>query len=374
MAIDLSFNEHQLELQAAAHQLFAEQCPTTVIRDIEAGQLGYQPDLWQEMAQRGWLGLTFPSSKGGGDGSFLDLYLLYEEMGRFLVPSPHLDTVAIAGDLIMSVGTEPQRQSVLPQIADGRCLVSVANLEPSGSFGPAGITTTATRRDGDFAISGTKLLVGFADSADYFLATARAGGSDVSLFLVDAKGPGISASPLQNIAGGAFYEVSFDTVPVRLDAVIGDIGAGWQAFSGSATKAAVLQTASIVGAARSVLDMTGQYAKDRQQFGAPIGSYQAVQYLVSDILVDLHRTDLLAKQAAYRIDAGLPFAREAAMAIAFGKKAAAHFHRQAHEVHAGIGFMVEYDLQLFSRRSKFWENNLGDARYHQDQLAQAISL
>jgi alkylation response protein AidB-like acyl-CoA dehydrogenase len=99
-----------------------------------------------------------------------------------------------------------------------------------------------------------------------------------------------------------------------------------------------------------------------------------VQYLVSDILIDLHRADLLAKQAAYRIDAGKPFRREAAIAIAFGKHAAAHLHRQAHEVHAGVGFIVEHDLTLYSRRSKFWENNLGDARYYEEVLADAMRL
>jgi alkylation response protein AidB-like acyl-CoA dehydrogenase len=137
-------------------------------------------------------------------------------------------------------------------------------------------------------------------------------------------------------------------------------------------KAAVLQTATIIGAARAVLDMTNQYAKDRVQFGSPIGQYQAVQYLVSDILIDLHRADLLARQAAYRIDAGKLYTREAAIAVAFGKRAAAHLHRQAHEVHAGVAFIDEHDLQLYSRRSKFWENHLGDARHYQELLADAM--
>ena len=120
--------------------------------------------------------------------------------------------------------------------------------------------------------------------------------------------------------------------------------------------------------------MTNQYAKDREQFGNPIGRYQAVQYLVSDILIDMHRADLLAKQAAFRIDAGKPYQREAAIAVAFGKKAASHLHRQAHEVHAGVAFIVEHDLTLYSRRSKFWENNLGDARYYQELVASAMRI
>jgi alkylation response protein AidB-like acyl-CoA dehydrogenase len=374
MAIDLTFDDLQQQRQLEARDFFSERCPTSVVRDLEVSAAGYQPDLWQEMAERGWLGLTFPSAYGGGDGTFLDVYPLYEEMGRFLVPSPHLDTVAIAGDVILRTGSESQKQQVLPAIAEGRCLVSVATLEPSGVFGPSGVATTAVRQNGAFTISGTKLLVAFAGSADYLLVPARTTGQGVTLFLLDARSKGISSARLVNIAGGALYQVDFDQVPAPEDTVVGEAGDGWGALSLSATKAAVLQTASIVGAARAVLEMTNQYAKDRVQFGSPIGAYQAVQYMVTDILIDTHSTDLLAKQAAYLIAAGRPFAAQAAMAIAGGKKAAAHLHRQAHEVHAGMGFMVEHDLQLFSRRSKFWENNLGDARHHQEQLAQAMRL
>ena len=164
----------------------------------------------------------------------------------------------------------------------------------------------------------------------------------------------------------------FDGVLAAADSLVGVEGGGWAPLLDAIVKGAVLQTATIVGAAQAVLDMTNQYAKDRVQFGNPIGQYQAVQYLITDILIDLHRADLLARQAAFRIDAGKPFLREAAIAVAFGKQAAAHLHRQAHEVHAGVAFIDEHDLQLYSRRSKFWENHLGDARDYQELIADAI--
>ena len=381
MAIDLALNEHQLQIQDAARQFFRARCPSEVVRQVEERDVGYLPDLWREMADLGWLGITFPEADGGFGGSFLDLFPIYEEMGRFLVPSPHLDTVAIAGDVLHRVGSDAQRQRLLPAIAGGRCLISLAALEPSGEFGPQGIDMRVTEGDGSYVLDGTKLLVGFAPSADHFLCAARtapagegAAPDGVTLFMVDAAAPGLTSTPLRNIAGGALFAVAFDHVTVPADDVVGQVGRGWAALSPSVSKAAVLQTASIVGAARAVLDMTNQYAKDRVQFGQPIGSYQAVQYMVTDVLIDLHRADLLARQAAYRIDAGKPFGREAAMAAAFGKRAAAHLHRQAHEVHAGVAFMLEHDLTLFSRRSKFWENNLGDARYHEALLAAELGL
>jgi alkylation response protein AidB-like acyl-CoA dehydrogenase len=357
MSINLAPAESQVQVQQAAHELFARHSPLSVVRELEArtnGSRGYQPDLWSQMAERGWMDL-----------GFLDLYALYEEMGRFLIPSPHLDTVAVTADLLTRLG---QRGDVLGSIRDGTCIVSLALLEGTGVFGPAGIELTATPRGDDFVLTGTKLLVSFVPSANYLLSLARTS-DGLTVFLVDAGGPGISSAPMQNIAGAPLYEVVFDEAVVSASSVVGGVDQGWAALSPSLTKAAVLQTASIVGAAQAVLEMTNQYAKDREQFGRPIGSYQAVQYLITDILIDMYSTDLLGKQAAYRVDAGVPFEREAAMAIAHGKRAAAHLHRQAHEVHAGVGFMVDHDLNLFSRRSKFWENNLGDARFHEERLA-----
>jgi len=376
MAIDLTLDDHQVMLQRSAHELFRKRYPSDVVRAIEAGGLGYSPEGWQELAGLGWLGICFPERYGGGGGRFLDLYPIYEEMGRFLVPSPHLDTVAVAGEIILTTGTGEQRRALLPEIAQGNCIISPAILEGDGWFGFDAITCSAERRGGDFVIRGTKLLVPYARSADHFLCAVRTadatGAEDISLLLVDARSDGIACEKIPNIAGHALYGVTFDEVVTPAEHLVGTEGGGWAPLSDATLKAAVLQTATIVGAARAVLDMTNQYAKDREQFGGPIGRYQAVQYLVTDILIDMHRADLLAKQAAFRIDAGKTFAREAALAVAFGKRAAAHLHRQAHEVHAGVAFILEHDLSLYSRRSKFWENHLGDARYYEERVADSI--
>jgi alkylation response protein AidB-like acyl-CoA dehydrogenase len=178
-------------------------------------------------------------------------------------------------------------------------------------------------------------------------------------------------SALSNIPADALYQVTFDNAVVASDAVVGQVGQGWAPLQRAMIKAAVLQTATIVGAAHSVLDMTKQYAQDREQFGIPIGKNQAVQYMVSDILLDLHRADLLNRQAAFLIDAGKPHVREAAISVAFGKAASAHLHRQAHEVHAGVAFIEEHDLTLFSKHAKHWEMHLGDARHYRELLAES---
>jgi alkylation response protein AidB-like acyl-CoA dehydrogenase len=372
VAIDLSFDDDQRMLQQSARDFFRRKYPSETVRALEADAVGYSVDDWREMARLGWLGITFPEQYGGGGGRFLDLYPFSVELGRHLVPSPHLDTVAFAAGLLLAVGTDAQRESLLRRVAHGDCIVIPAVLDTDGSLGPDSVTSTARRRNGDYVVDGTKLLVPFAASADLFLCPVRVDDGGVSLLLVDARADGITLEPLPNIAGHALSALRFNGVATPAENLVGGEGDGWEPLRDAALKAAVLQTATIVGAAEAVLDMTNQYAKDREQFGHPIGQYQAVQYLVTDILFDLHRADLLARQAAFRIDAGKPFVREAAIAVAFGKRAAAHLHRQAHEVHAGVAFIDEHDLQLYSRRSKFWENHLGDARFYEELLADAV--
>jgi alkylation response protein AidB-like acyl-CoA dehydrogenase len=374
MAIDLTLDPDQRLVQESAHGFFGRRWTPDDVRATEAGDLGYSPELWREMAELHWVGMALPEAYGGQGAGFLDLFPVYEEMGRFLVPGPHLDTAVVAAEVLLAVGTDAQRDRWLPAIARGEAVISLALMEPAGVFGPAGVEATATRRGETYVLDGTKLLVALAPSADALLTLVRTSDGGTTLLLVDPKAAGVGLERLPNIAGAALYAVTFSGVEVPAGDLVGVEGAGWDALLEPVTKGAVLQTAGIVGAARAVLEMTNQYAKDRHQFGNPIGRYQAVQYMVSDVLLDLHRTDLLARQAAFRIATGRPHAKEAAMAISFGKAACAHFHRQAHEVHAGVAFILEHDLTLYSRRAKYWEHNLGDARFWDEQVARTLGI
>lgn len=375
MAIDIEFSENQKLVGQSARDVFGRRCTPTDVRALEKSEVGFSRDLWREMGQLGWLGITLPEQYGGAGAGFLDLVPVFEEMGRFLVPGPHLDTVGVAAPTILDVGSDAQKAAYLPAIANGDTIVSLALLEADGGSGPGSVTLEAKPSGDTYELRGTKLLVGWVPSADRLLVTARTtpgdGAHGVSLFLVDPRAAGVGATPIRNISGYPMYAVSFDGAAGEL---LGPVDNGWAALDVNVLKAAVLQAATIVGAARAVLEFTNQYAKDRVQFDIPIGKNQAVQYMVSDILIDLYRADLLMRQAAYRIDAGYPFAREAAIAVAFAKEASAHFHRQAHEVHAGVAFIDEHDLTLFSRRAKYWENNLGDARSYHERLARAMDL
>lgn len=256
----------------------------------------------------------------------------------------------------------------------GDTIAVAALYEPDTTFGPGAVRMTATPRGPGFRLDGVKLLVPFANSADLLLAAARTGPDpgDITLFLVGADRAGLSLEPMPNIAGYPLYAATFSAVDVPEDAVVGPVGGGWSLLRPGIERATVLRCAEIVGAGERVLEMSVGYAGQRQQFGQPIGQFQAVQYLCTDIAIATHLTSLLTRQAAWLLDQGEPAGREVSMAKAYGSRAAQQIVHRGHEVHAGVAFMLEADLQLHTRRAKHWELDLGDARYHDELIARTL--
>ena len=257
----------------------------------------------------------------------------------------------------------------------GELIVAPAWTEPDGAYGAQAIQLAATADAGEgYRLEGVKILVPYAHVAGQLLVAARTGsGPDgVTLFLVEPDATGVGIEKLDNIAGYPLFAVTLDGVAVRDDAIVGRLNDGWSALEPALARATVLQCAEIVGAGEAVLEIAVDYAREREQFGQPIGRFQAVQYLCSDIAIDLHLTSLLARQAAWRLDTGRAHAREVALAKAQASEAAQHMVRQAHEVLAGHGFMVETDLQLYTRRAKHWEFNLGDGQQQLDAAVAAL--
>lgn len=374
MAIDLNFDEQQEMIRDTARQFFDLQCPPSVVRKLRNADDDLPLSVWRQMADLGWLRMPFPEAYGGLACSFMDMYPLYLELGRSLAPVPHLETVVLAGSLIESLGTEIQKNELLSAIGAGDMIVTPAVMEPEGVYGVAGINLAARAEGSGYRLDGTKVLVAYAGAAGQLLVAARTGkpgATSISLFLIDPETPGISAQRTPNSAGLPLYALNFSNVAVPAEAVLGEPGQAWPALNEAMMRAAVLQSAMIVGAGQKILEMTIEYAKSRFQFGEAIGKHQAVQYLVTDIAMESHNTDLLALQAAWRISTGQSFIREAALAKAAASRAAAHMTFASHEVHAGVGFMVDFDLQLYTLRGKHWEFNLGDTRYHLEQVMAA---
>jgi alkylation response protein AidB-like acyl-CoA dehydrogenase len=372
--VDLELSPEQEQIRRAAADFFARNCPIACVRELEDGELGYDPAHWRRMGELDWIGLTWPEKWGGADGALLDLYPIYLELGRSLAPTPHLASALIAGETLVRAGSDAQRARILPEMARGDCVVAPALVEPGGEWGPAGIELAARKDGSGFRLEGTKILVPWAHVAREILVAARSaqGADGITLCLIDPRAPGAKLTRLPNIAGYPLFALELDGARVARDAVVGEPGRGWSALLPVLDRATCLQCAEIVGAGERVLEIAVQYAKDRQQFGQPIGRFQAVQYLCSDIAIAAHLASLLARQAVWRIDAGLPHRREVSLAKAHASDAAQLMVRQAQEVLAGAAFMLENDLQLYTRRAKHWEFNLGDARWHRDAAVTAI--
>jgi 3-oxocholest-4-en-26-oyl-CoA dehydrogenase beta subunit len=370
--MDLVLDDRQDELRRIARQLFEARSSLAEVRALEEDETGYSPPLWREMASLDWIGLGQPERYGGSGGDLMDLVMIYLEMGRALVPSPHLTSAVICGGTLVNEAN-PARADLVASVFSGDVIASPALAETSAVYSPASAQLLARPTSHGFVLDGTKLLVPYLHGARQLLVSASVEYSGaISLFLVDPAEGGLTAERLANIAGYPLWAVTFDGVEVSRDALVGEVGRGWDLLGPVLERATVLRCAEIVGAGERVLEMSVDYAQHRRQFGRPIGQFQAVQYLCSDIAIATHLTALLTFQAAWLMDQGHPSTRYVAMAKSYGSRAAQEIVHRAHEVHAGVGFMMEADLQLYTRRAKHWEFDLGDARYHDEAIASAL--
>jgi alkylation response protein AidB-like acyl-CoA dehydrogenase len=361
MAIDLHFSEEQALIRDTARAFLAEHVPPAAVRKYQNNPEEYPRDLWAAMAELGWLGMPFAEAHGGMGAGLLDMLPLAQELGRCLAPVPFLETVALGGGLVAALGSPAQKDAILPAIAAGRMVLTPAVLEPDGACGADGVRLTA---EGG-RLTGRKALVGYAGVADRLIVAAREG-AGVSAYLVDPKAEGMARERLPNAAGLPLYAMSFDGAAGER---LGPEGGAWAALDEVRSRGQVLLAAMVAGAGERVLEISADYARTRVQFGEPIGKHQAVQYLVTDIAIAGHNVGLLALHAAWLADTGQPFRRAAAFAKAAASRAAAAMTHAGHEVHAGIAFMLDYDLQLYTFRGKHWEYQLGDHRSALEQAA-----
>ncbi len=376
--MDLTLNEEQQMLQKMARDFLEDKCPTLVVRELEASELGYSPDMWREIADLGWVGLIFPEEYGGSELSLVDLTILYEEMGRAILPSPYTPTV-LAGLAILDCGSAEQKTEFLPKIINGESIFTIALLEPSASYDPEGVTVKAEASGDDYIINGTKLLVPNAHIADWMLCVTRTKDGKtpeegITLFLVDPKSAGITTELISTTALDKQYEVIFDNVKVSKENMLGKLNEGWAPLARVLQQAAILQSSEIVGISQKVLDIALDWAKTRVVYDEPIGKYQAIQHKLVNMFRNIEGARVMAWTAALVLDDGLPGTREVATIKAWASQTAQLAGYEGHQIFAGQGYMQEHDMQLYSSRLKAAELNLGNADYHFEKFAQAIEL
>ncbi|HTI55381.1 MAG TPA: acyl-CoA dehydrogenase family protein [Verrucomicrobiae bacterium] len=378
--MNFGFNDEQELLRSTARKFFENECGSDTVRRLMETPEGISPDLWTKIAEQGWLGLVFPEAYDGMGLGLVDLVVLMEEMGRAVVPGPYFSTVLLGGLAVLEAGSEAQKKEWLPKIAAGDKRVALAWMEPSAQLGPAGVTLTATEKGGRYTLSGTKLFVHDAHTADALVVAARtrpgAGAEGVSLFLLPRDTSGLRVTLLPTMdQTRKLCEVTCADVTVGADALLGAAGAGWAPLGRVLDRATVALCAEMCGGAQKVLDMTVEYAKIRQAFGRPIGSYQGVKHRAADMLVDVENGKSITYYAAWALDEG---AAEAPLAVSMAKAYVSDAFRRVAaagiQLHGGIGFTWEHDLHLYFKRAKGSEFTFGDATHHRERVAQLVNL
>jgi alkylation response protein AidB-like acyl-CoA dehydrogenase len=376
--MDFAFSEEQEMLRSSARTLLGKASPSSVVRKLMETPDAYDPELWKKIAEQGWTALGIPEQYGGF-GTFLDLVVVLEETGRVLLPGPFFETMGMAVPALIEAGTEAQKKEVLGAIAAGEARATLALTEPSGRWDAEGVTLSAQKSGDGWTLNGTKLFVPGAGVADYLVVAARtrgAGEEGITLFLVKGKPAGMSVKALSTLdMTHKWYEVKFDNVLLGADAVMGEPDKGWGPLRRALDWGTAGLCAEMVGGAQKVLEDSVEYAKTRQQFGKPIGIYQAVSHKLADMLLEVESAKSVTYYAAWTVEADAP---DRALACSIAKAYTSDTYRHATgsgiQVHGGIGFTWEHDMHLYFKRAKASEVTLGDPTYHRELVAEALDL
>lgn len=369
--MDLEWTEEQQLLREAVRRVCAEHASLDVVRQMEDDGAGYPAALWKQLAETGVIGLLIPESHGGAGMDLLDAAIVYEEFGRSLAPSPHFASAVLGAGVLLAAGDAEQQQSWLPRIASGEAILTPAWIEPEGGFGPRGVQLAATADGDGFVLRGKKRHVPFASAATRCVVVARTGPADdaIDLFLVDPHAPGVTMTQQRSLASDTQYEVRFDGVRVPATARLGTAGSGWATWDRVLLDGILLLAALAMGGAERALEITVQYAKDRKQFDKPLGAFQAIAHYLADAATAVDGGKTLVYEAAWARSHDRSIERLAPMAKLFACQTWRDVTAMCQQVWGGVGFTIEYDIQLYFRRAKQLQITWWDAKFLEERIA-----
>ncbi len=367
--MNFGLTEEQQILRNVSRRFLEERAPMSTVRDVMESPDAFDDKLWSAMAELGWLGLIVDEEYGGVGLGFVDLAVLLEETGRGLLPAPLIST-SLAAAAISDFGSAEQKQRYLPSLADGSAIGTLALLEDSDLLGPDGIALTGAEEGGGYRLTGAKRFVHDAGVATLFIVPFRAG-SDIVFGVVQTSAEGVSSGSHRTMdETKRMGDLTLDNVLVIRDDVLTGAGDGASALARLLDLAAVAVTAEMIGAMDRAREITTQYAKDRIQFGAPIGKYQGVKHPLAEMYVDVETSRSLLYYAAWCVrekPEALPLAT--ARAKAYASEAFTRIGTDGVQLHGAIGFTAEYDIQLYLKRSKWALPAFGDAEFHYERIA-----
>jgi alkylation response protein AidB-like acyl-CoA dehydrogenase len=377
--MDLDFTETQEILKKTAREFMARYYPKTTVRELEEDPIGFRSDIWKEMAKLGWLGWIIPEEYDGVGGSFMDTIVLFEEMGRACFLLPFFSTLICTLPLV-TAGSEEQKKEFLPGIASGETIFSLALTEPSATYDAAGIVTKAVGEGNEYIINGAKLFIHDAQTANYFLCAARTKivegrpEDGITLFIVDAKIPGIKITPLQTIADDKQCEVIFENVKVAEKYMVGQLHQGFPIVEKLLEHAAMAKCAEMMGGADWVVENCTSYAIERVQYGKPIGSYGIIQSHLAEMWAEIGIAKRFTYYAAWLLNEGLPCSKEVAIAKSWAGDVYRRWTRMGVQIFGGIGTTREHDMGLYYRRGRQAPLLFGDSDSLREKVAQEMGL
>ena len=375
--MDLDFTEEQDMLRNSARDFLSTECDKAMVRTIEESEEGYSAEIWRKMAELGWQGLMIPEQYDGMGMGFFDLVVVFEEIGRNILPSPYFATAVLGSPPIVEAGSEELKKEILPRVATGEAILTMALTEPSAGYTADCMELEAEDRGDSFVLNGTKLFVEFASASDYMVVVARTGsGGDpedgITLLLVESNSPGIKIDAFATTGTDKQCEVVFDNVSVPKSNVIGEVNKGWPIVARTLKMATMTKCAEMIGGMQAVLDMSVAYAKERVQYGRPIGSYQAIQHMLADMFIRTDTSKNIVYEAAWMVSEGLECADKVSTAKAWCNEAYKKVSEDGVEVHGAIGTSRDHDMGLYYRRSMAADPTFGNTEDHREVVARSL--
>ncbi len=370
--MNLDDSEDQSALGDMVRSICNDHCSTAVVRQMENDPFGYPTTLWSKFCDAGLTGTLIPEEQGGSAVSMLDNAAIHEQLGMALAPTPMFVSSVISALALRKAAAGQLQNELLPMLARGDVIVTPAWFEPGNGCSQSGVQMRFTNDVNGYCLQGTKRHVFFAAAADKLLVLARGEGDGVDLFLVDRDAPGISLVQESSMASDTQYLVQFDQVRVAPEHRLSEQGSGWDIWDSVMSEAIILDAAYAVGLARRALDITVAYAGERTQFDKPLAAFQSISHYLADGSTAVDGARVLVYEAAWAHSQNKPFRTLAAMARLFACRTARDVTAQAQQIHGGIGFTLDYDIQLFFRRAKQQQVNWWDARYLEEIIASAV--
>lgn len=378
--MDLDFRKDQLMIKKTAREFLDKECPRSpYVREVEESEIGITSDLWKKIAKLGWLGMLIPEEYGGMECDVVDMTILMEEMGRACLPGPVLHTV-LGALAILWEGTNKQKERFLSKIAAGKMIVTTTLNGATSGLEAENVHTTGEMATEDVVINGVEMFVPDVNIADYVLCPIRkTNGTDaekeITLVLIDPKTEGVTFRPLNDtIAKDKLFRLELNNVKAPKENVLGKVDDAWKTVKKMIAYGSVFECARMTGGSKRVLDLSVNYAKNRKQYGAPIGSFQIIQHYLAMMFTDTEANDLMTYQAASMLSHGEECQKEISMAKAWVNDAYYRTCVTGHQIYGGVGFTEEFDIGLYFRRAKAQEISFGDTDYHNKRVANAIGL